>query len=218
MGLFDAGRVRQAYDAVAAAYAGAFGDELDHLPLDAELVDWLAAHTDGAILELGAGVAPVSRRLSAHHVVAADLSAQMLAHAPSTASRVRADVRTLPFRDAAFAAATFRYVLQHVPRTDAALVLSEIRRVLQPGGWLLTALHLGEGDVEFSELLGTRFEPVGGALYSREQTRQLLTDGGFEIVQEHERGPVDKEGSTQRLYVLAMRSGPTTATPTAGTV
>lgn len=206
MGLFDVRRVQQAYDAVAPAYAGTFGDELDHLPLDAELVDRLAAHTDGPVLELGAGVAPVARRLSARYVVAADLSAQMLAHAPPTAGRLRADVRGLPFRDAAFAAAAFRYVLQHVSRSEAAPVIREIRRVLRPGAWLLTAVHLGEGEVEFSELLGTRFDPVGGTLHSREQIRSLLADGGFEIVEEHERGPVGDEGNTQRLYVLATRT------------
>jgi hypothetical protein len=42
---FDPVVLRAAYDAAAPEYARAFGDDLDHLPLDTELLGWLAAAT-----------------------------------------------------------------------------------------------------------------------------------------------------------------------------
>lgn len=195
--------MRHAYDEVAAAYATTFGDELDQLPLDAELIDRIATDADGPILELGAGVAPLARRITFQYVVAADLSAQMLSYAPLTAGRVQADAMLLPFRDTVFGVATIRYVLQHIARADASAVVGEVRRVLRPGAWLLVAVHLGHGEIEFSELLGVRFEPIGGAFHSREEIETLLNASGFCVVEARDRGPVGDEGDSQRLYMLA---------------
>jgi SAM-dependent methyltransferase len=208
---FDPQRVRRAYDATAPAYAATFGDELDHLPLDAALVDRLVSAADGPILECGAGVGPLARRAPLAHVVAVDLSAEMLARTPATAGRVQADLERLPFCDTAFGAAIARYVLQHIARAQLPAVLAEVRRVLRPGGLLLVAVHLGEGEIELTELLGARFEAIGGAYHSRKEIRTLLTISNFEPLEEHERGPVAGEADSQRLYVLARA-----VTPSAG--
>lgn len=201
---YDPRRVRAAYDTVAASYDVAFGDELDQLPFDAALVDRLGAEVAGApILELGAGVAPVARRLRTQQVVACDLSAAMLAHAPTGGPRVQADARRLPFRDGAFGAACLRYVLQHVDREEQPFVVAELRRVLRPGALALVAVHVGDGEVELGELLGHRFEPIGGTFHGNDQLRELLSAGGFAITEEHERGPVAGEADTRRLYVFA---------------
>lgn len=203
---FEPPRVRAAYDAVATAYDAAFGDELDHLPLDAALVDRLGIHAGPApILELGAGVAPIARRLRASDVVACDLSRRMLAHAPTAAARVQADARRLPFGPSTFGAAAARYVLQHLERPALPGVVQELRRVLRPDALVLVAVHLGEGEIQLDELLGRRFDPIGGAFHSRAEVCGLLAEGGFEVVEEHERGPVGAEGDSRRLYVLAAR-------------
>lgn len=202
---FDPERVRSAYDAVATPYAAAFGDELDRLPADAALVDRLGAHAGSApILELGAGVAPVARRLPAAYVVAADLAAGMLAGAPPGTPCVQADARWLPFRDAAFGAACMRYVLQHLPRAAHGAAVGELRRVMSPGALLVVVVHLGDGEVELTELLGHRFAPVGGTYHTRDEVHSLLAGRGFEIAEEHQRSPVAGEADTQRLSVLAI--------------
>lgn len=203
-GSFDARRIRAAYDTVAAAYDTTFGDELDHLPLDAMLVDELAAAAGpGPILELGAGVGPVARRLRSTHVVACDLSAAMLARCPPPAGRVQADARWLPFQTGAFAGATARYVLQHVARAELTTVVGELRRVLRPGAVLLVAVHLGHGEVELAELLGHTFQPIGGAFHSHEEMRAVLAGCGFVVHDSHVRDPVGSEGDSRRLYVVA---------------
>lgn len=202
---FPSDRVRNADDAIAARYAATFGNELDELPLDRALVDRLGALAgDGMVLEAGAGVAPVARHLLDCAVVACDLSSEMMAFAPPAAGRVQADIRRLPFRTGSFAAAVARYVLQHVPRADAPLALAELRRVLADGGHLLVAVHLGEGEVEFDELLGQRFKPVVVAFHRRDELHELLSATGFTVVEEATRGPVHHEGNSERLYVVAV--------------
>jgi|HubBroStandDraft_4_1064222.scaffolds.fasta_scaffold17707_5 hypothetical protein len=57
-GGFDPVVLRDAYDAVAPEYAEKFGDDLDHLPLDTELLGRLAAAADGGlVLDIGCGPA-----------------------------------------------------------------------------------------------------------------------------------------------------------------
>ena len=202
-GSYDPQRVRQGYDAVADSYAEVFGNELDELPLDAALIDRIAASATGPVLELGAGVAPAARRLVSHQVVCCDLSGRMLAHAPRRAGRVQGDAAALPFGSAVFSAAVLRYVLQHIHRPRLPEVLAEVRRCLCVGGGLMVAVHLGEGEVEFTELLGERFEPIAGAFHSGQEIRALLDGAGFDVTEEHRRGPVGAEASTDRLYVLA---------------
>ncbi|MEZ5217566.1 MAG: class I SAM-dependent methyltransferase [Ilumatobacteraceae bacterium] len=186
---FDPSRIGAAYDAMAAAYAAAHGDELDQLAMDARLVDRLGRATDGPILEVGAGVAPVARRLGSR-VVAADLSRAMLGWAPVSTPRVQADARRLPFSSGAFGGAVLRDVLRHVPRaTTSPRLLAEVRRVLVPGRSVLVAVHLGTGSVEFSELLGVTFEPISGAFHGADELDALLRSTGFEPVAAAERGP-----------------------------
>jgi hypothetical protein len=57
-GGFDPVVLRDAYDAVAPEYAEKFGNDLDHLPLDTELLARLAAAADGGlVLDIGCGPA-----------------------------------------------------------------------------------------------------------------------------------------------------------------
>jgi ubiquinone/menaquinone biosynthesis C-methylase UbiE len=202
---FSTERVRAAYDAVAGEYAATFATELDRLPLDRAFVDrLLTMAADGPLLESGAGVGPVARYVGERRrVVACDLSEAMLRHAPPGARCVQADVRRLPFRSGAFAAATARYVLQHVPRVDVPTVLAELRRLLLPGGVVLVAVHLGEGEVVLDEMLGRRFAPMGGAFHGREEIRRLLAGAGFVVDTERVRAAVGEEFDNPRAYVIA---------------
>jgi ubiquinone/menaquinone biosynthesis C-methylase UbiE len=201
---FQPARIRTAYDTVAARYHAAFGDEIAALELDRELIDRLAdIAADGLVLEAGAGVAPVARRLRDSNVIACDLSSRMLSFAPDAAGRVQADICQLPFPASTFAVAVARYVLQHIRRNELPRVLAELRRVMIDGGHLLVAVHLGQGQVELDELLHQQFEPINGAFHQRDEIHLLLDAAGFAIIDEHQRGPVAGEADTQRLYVTA---------------
>jgi ubiquinone/menaquinone biosynthesis C-methylase UbiE len=94
------------------------------------------------------------------------------------------------------------YTLQHVPRGDLVATLTELRRVLGPGGVLLAATHLGDGDVVTGDFLGRAVDPVAGALYDRDEFTGALAAAGFAVEEERVRGPLPHEHDSQRIYVL----------------
>lgn len=95
-----------------------------------------------------------------------------------------------------------------MPRTDLVATLIELGRVLVPGGVLLAATHLGEGDVVTGEFLGHRVDPVGGALHGRTEFAGALTAAGFRITEQRERDAPPHEYDSRRLDVLCrLRSG-----------
>ncbi len=210
---FSPAAVRAAYDAVAHDYETAFGGDLAALPLDRAMLERAARRVPpgGGALDLGCGTGIATAELAAAgaRTVGADLSMGMLA----IARRLRrlpvaqADARRLPFREASLSVVVAWYSLQHVPRHELSEVLRETRRVLVTGGSLVVAAHLGKGDVVSEELLGHRFDPVAGCLYSVEELGAVLADAGFEIEGSEQRGPLEHEHPTQRLYVVARRTG-----------
>jgi SAM-dependent methyltransferase len=210
---FSPRAVGGAYDAVAGEYGRRFGDDLDRLPVDRAMLDaaWRAApgrDTEGGwVLEAGCGPAPAATYLAgrAARRVGIDLSAGMLGVARAKNPGLplaRADMRRVPLRDGCCAVVIAYYSLQHLPRTDLVATLAEFGRVLAPGGVLLAATHLGEGDVVTGEFLGHRVDPVGGALHSRDEFAGALTAAGFRIEETRERDPLPHEHDTRRIYVL----------------
>lgn len=102
----------------------------------------------GRWLELGSGTGAGTRVLHEHtpDIVAVDLSAGMLAHAPDLAPRIRGDASRLPFPDAAF---------DSVLLVNMLLFPDEVDRVLARSGTLVwvntlgdrTPIHLPPADV-----------------------------------------------------------------------
>jgi SAM-dependent methyltransferase len=215
---FSAEAVRAAYDAVADDYSVAFGDDLERLPVDRDMLDMaLAAATggreasaDGWMLELGCGPGPASAYLSGRtsRMVGIDLSAEML----TVASRctpgfrgVQADLRRLPFLAGTCTLVIAYYSIQHLPRAEVISAFDEIHRILNRRGVLVIATHLGEGDVLIDDFLGHRIGTIGGALYRRETVIEMLAASGYGIVGERRREPLPHEFDSQRLYLLARR-------------
>jgi SAM-dependent methyltransferase len=227
---FDPAVLRDAYDAVAPEYARNFGDDLENLPLDTELLRRLAAVAQGLpvldsgsgapqgglVLDVGCGPAQGGGYLAARGipVLGLDLSAGMLAAAVARHGRVGlraacADMRRLPLRDRCCAGVTSFYALHHLPREDLALVLNEFRRVLRPGAGLLLATHEGTGEYVANDDLGIR-----GTLYAAPELERAIADAGFADVRVRRRDPLPHERQSGRLYVTAtwadsaFRTGP----------
>lgn len=206
--------VRAAYDRAADDYAEAFGDEVARLPLDSAMVQAAidAQRPAGIVLEVGSGPAPAATFIgtgtdaSMRGLVAIDLSSRMVALAAARnpgMAPVQADIRRLPVHDGACSLIIASYVIQHLPRHDLPATFTELHRALAPGGLLLLVTHLGDGEVTIDELLGHRFDPVGGTFHGRDEIDALLDGAHFRIEVRHERGPMPGEFDTQRLYVLA---------------
>ena len=201
---FSPRRVAAAYDAVADDYVEAFGNDLEQLPVDRAVLDDLARRLSGTVIDLGCGPGQIGGYLLARgveRVVGIDLAPRMLARVPFEG--VAADMRALPLRAGCVAGVVAFYSVQHVRREEVGAVLREVRRVLRPDGSLVVACHLGEGEVYPDELLGHRFERMGGTFFAADELRTALAAAGFEIVGERERGPLEHEHQSQRLYLTA---------------
>ncbi|NJC87221.1 MAG: methyltransferase domain-containing protein [Desulfuromonas sp.] len=105
------------------------------------LVDGLSDLAAPICLDLACGTGDLSRRLAARypggHIIALDLSAEMLALAPARGRPanlryLRGDMHDLPLAAASCSVVTGGYALRNAPDLDRAL--AEISRVLRPGG------------------------------------------------------------------------------------
>jgi ubiquinone/menaquinone biosynthesis C-methylase UbiE len=109
----------------------------------------------GTVADLGCGPARDATRFAEAgvNVLGMDLSAGMLAMAPSAMDRrlVQADLRALPIRASTLDDIWCCAALLHVPEDDTLTVLREFRCTLTSGGALALVTALGDG---------ARFEPV----------------------------------------------------------
>ncbi len=84
----------------------------------------------GRVLDLGCGVGHSFHRLAPRETVGVDIDAGALEG--QERETIQADMRRLPFGDAAFASVVSVQSVEHVP--DPERVVAEVARVLEPGG------------------------------------------------------------------------------------
>jgi ubiquinone/menaquinone biosynthesis C-methylase UbiE len=204
--------LQASYDRVAEEYAHRIFDELQYKPLDRQLLDRLAASVPagGIICDLGCGPGQIARYLRDRgaQVIGIDLSAQMI----EQARRLNPDIEFQPgnmlaldVEDEAWAGIAAFYSLIHVPRDEVVTVLYELKRVLQPGGQLLLAFHLGTEVLHVEEWWG---QPVSAdfVYFQAPEMHAYLQAAGFQIEELIERPPYpDVEHQSHRAYILARK-------------
>jgi ubiquinone/menaquinone biosynthesis C-methylase UbiE len=142
---------RESYDRVADEYARHIFSELDNKPLDRELLTRFAAEVKGhgEVCDMGCGPGHIARYLrdAGANVFGLDLSLGML----EQARRLNPDIRfrqgnmlALELPDASLAGIAAFYAIVNLPRESLPQVFREMARVLQPGGLLLLAHHIGD--------------------------------------------------------------------------
>ncbi|MFJ3900361.1 class I SAM-dependent methyltransferase [Streptomyces sp. NPDC090025] len=161
----DLDTVRDSYDRVADTYA--------HLVATTGMGDirrdpWLKAAVDafadsvaglGPVLDVGCGPGIVTGYLAERGIDASgvDLSPRMVANARRLYPRCRFEVASateLDLADASFGGILGWWSLFNLPRTVLPQVYGRFARALRPGGQLIVATHVGDGDVVRTEAYG----------------------------------------------------------------
>ena len=153
--------VQCSYDRVAAEYVKRISRELEHKPLDRQLLDRFAAAVRnlGLVCDLGCGPGHVARYLHDQgvHVIGVDLSSVMIDQArrlnPGMEFR-QGNMLGLDIEDGAWSGVVAFYSIIHISRRDTVAALAEMKRVLRPGGLLLLSFHIGNEAVHLDEWWG----------------------------------------------------------------
>jgi SAM-dependent methyltransferase len=200
------------YDRVAEEYTRRIYDELQHKPLDRQLLDQLVTRVGqlGPICDLGCGPGQVARYLHERGaaVLGVDLSPGMVEMAQRlnpTIPFYQGNMLALPFADERWGGIAAFYSLIHIPPADLPVALGEIRRLLRPAGWLLLAFHSGQQIVHLDEWWG---EAVGVDFFFFDPTELMahLDQTGFMEIGLTEREPYPEvEHQSRRAYLFARR-------------
>ena len=200
------------YDQVADEYVRRIVGELQHKPLDRQLLDRFAASVRevGPACDMGCGPGHVARYLHEHgvQVCGVDLSPAMVERARRLTPGVefrQGDMMALEAPDGAWAGIAAFYSIIHISRDDMARALRELRRVLRPGGLLLLAFHIGEDTIHLDEWWSQKVS-VDFFLFRSDEMAGYLGAAGFEIEEIVEREPYPEvEHQSRRSYVFARR-------------
>jgi SAM-dependent methyltransferase len=204
--------LRACYDAVAREYADRFSGELAHKPLDRELLARFASEVGtGPVYDLGCGPGQTTAFLHGLGAVVCglDLSEELLREARQRHHQLKfeqGDMLALPLADASVAGVVAFYAIVHFSPHQLRRALAEIHRVLQPGGRLLLAFHVGEGSLHVEEFLGHAVALDFVFFRSQDVVNELVL-AGFVEVNAIERDPYpDVEYPSRRAYVFASKS------------
>lgn len=204
-------RVREAYSAIAPAYAEALTDELDALPFERWLLDRVALE-GGPVVEVGCGPGHVTDYLATLGADATglDLSPGMVEEArrrfPDGQYEV-GDLRRLmrPTNADGWYAVLAWYSLIHLAASELPEAVASLTRPLRPGGLLVLALHAGSGvrhhDEWFEHPVTLDF-----VFHEPAEVVPVLEQAGLVDVEWYRRGPVASRAErNERLYLVARR-------------
>jgi len=204
--------LQRSYDAIAAAYAERFGDELAHKPLDRALLSAFATMLgrDAPVLDAGCGPGHVTAFLSGLGLDARglDLSPGMVDQARRRHPLLRFEVGSmlaLPVADGELAGIVAFYSVIHLRPEERPRAFAEFHRALRPGGRVLIAVHVGDEVRHADEMLGGPvdldfFFVRTDALSARLEAAGLRVDAVLE-----RRAHVPHEIDTRRGYLLAAK-------------
>ncbi len=206
-------RVRQAYAAIAPAYAGAIAGELDDLPFERWLLGLVAERAGGLpVVEVGCGPGHVTAHLASLGLEATgvDLSPEMVQQArtlfPDGHYEV-GDLRRLlrPTSAPGWGVVLAWYSLIHLASSELPEALASLTRPLAPGGWLVVAVHAGSGTLHSDEWFGAEVD-LDAVLHEPAELAAVARSAGLVDVEWYRRSPLTGRGeSTERLYLLARR-------------
>lgn len=206
--------IRESYDRIADEYASRIFHELQHKPLDRELLTRFAREVGGGpICDIGCGPGHVTRYLRdlGASVFGLDLSPQMIRLARKLNPHIsfrEGDMMALSLPNGAVAGIVAFYAIVNIPERFLASVFREMKRVLQPDGRLFLAFHVGNETIHREELWSIPIS-MDFFLFLPQTIRSCLEEQGLVVDEVVERGPYapDVEYQSQRAYIFARNAG-----------
>ena len=207
--------IRESYDKIADAYARELFRELERKPCDRELLDRFAARMrgKGRVCDMGCGPGQVAHYLhdAGTAVFGLDLSPRMVELARQLSPGIsfrEGDIMALDLPDAALAGIAAFYAIVNIPEGSLPSVFREMYRVLQPGGLLLMAFHIGSEVIQKEELWG-QVVSMDFFFFQTLSVRRMLEAAGFAIEEIIEREPYapEVEYQSRRAYIFAGKPG-----------
>jgi ubiquinone/menaquinone biosynthesis C-methylase UbiE len=205
--------VKSCYDLVADEYARRIYDELEHKPLDRQLLDRFAETVSGTGItcDLGCGPGHIARYLHTRkiEVCGIDLSPGMIATAQRLNPEIhfeQGDMRALPLNANSLAGIAAFYAIVNLSRSELNQAMREMERVLAPGGRLLLSFHIGE-DISQAEDMWDYGTALEFSFFRVSTVAGAMRSAGFEIEQIIERGPYapEVEYQSRRAYIFAQK-------------
>jgi ubiquinone/menaquinone biosynthesis C-methylase UbiE len=207
--------IRESYDRLADEYARRIFNELQHKPLDRELLNRFAAEVagHGEVCDMGCGPGHVARYLhdAGTNIFGLDLSPRMLEQARRLNPDIsfqEGDMMALDLKDGTLAGITAFYAIVNIPQQSLPFVFREMERVLKSGGLLLITFHTGDEILHEDELWG---QPISMDffLFQISAIRQLIETAGLAIEEIIEREPYapEVEYQSRRAYIFARKPG-----------
>ncbi|MBV8769832.1 MAG: class I SAM-dependent methyltransferase, partial [Hyphomicrobiales bacterium] len=186
---------------------------LEHKPFDRVMLDRFADEVRGRgrVCDMGCGPGHVARYLrdAKVEVFGLDLSPRMIEEArrlnPDISFR-EGDMLGLPLADESLAGIAAYYAIVNFPEELLPRAFHEMARVLQPGGLLLLAFHVGDQTIHERELWGHAIS-MDFFLFSPSAIRVHLEEAGFRVEDVLERLPYPPgvEYQSRRAYVSARK-------------
>jgi ubiquinone/menaquinone biosynthesis C-methylase UbiE len=207
--------IRESYDRIADEYAFRIFNELQHKPLDRELLNRFAAEMigRGVACDMGCGPGQVARYLrdAGTTVFGLDLSPQMIEKARRLnpdISFLEGNMMALSLEDRTLAGIVAFYAIVNTPKESLSFVFQEMERVLQPGGLLLLAFHIGDEALHEKELWGRPIS-MDFFLFQSLAIRRYIEAAGLGIEEIMEREPYapEVEYQSRRAYIFARKPG-----------
>jgi SAM-dependent methyltransferase len=204
--------VQASYDVVADEYVRRIFEELEHKPLDRQLLNGFAAKTQaiGPVCDMGCGPGHVTRYLHERglQIIGIDLSPVMVHHARRLNPEIefrQGDMRSPDIDDGTLGGIVAFYSIIHIPRPDVVSVLGELKRVLRPGGLLLLAFHIGDDVLHMDDWWGQNVS-LDFVFFRPEEMARFLESAGLVVLEIVERDPYpDVEHPSRRAYIFAEK-------------
>ena len=204
--------VRAAYDIASEEYASKFVDELDHKPLDRELLQQFAAivGTKRPVLDVGCGPGHTMAYLTSLGlmVTGVDLSPSMIEIASRTFPQSKFEVGdfcSLRHESASIAGILAFYCIVHLQPDQLVAAFTEMHRVLSDDGVLLLSFHVGSEVIHAENFLDTT-AVLDFTFFQPEQIESAMKTAGFAAVDACVREPYDTEHPSRRCYAFAHKS------------